>query len=256
MQKLKADFCRKHKISWPQQLLINDVKYLWIVALNKEDWTYVEKILQEYPAEIEPKLYALNTCITEILEANMNLNGILIKHFSSTNNINYLTRAFDTLFGIFIYKDHNSERGLKTFYDSFHQEIDALLAKMDNIAACCYNIYLRILLGNNLIYNLNHLFEICKHSYSISQRFDRFVTMCIIFKKCDVLQNIYNSLHLVGASPPVSSIYLVHRYARIIQKKWRAHNEKKYKRHLVKVCYALEMPFLAYVIYRHSSLLL
>lgn len=257
MEGVRSELCKRHNISWYQKCFLNDARTLWMCALNLEDWTYVEKLLEMFPTEIERELYELSSrLIYGQMDVNINFIRIVICTLSKSDNTYYIYRALDTMFNLFLFRDHQSVRHLYRFYQSCKPAIDQLLEKCQKISSSYYNIYLHIFIGNNLTQHLKSLFDVSKFSHTMRSDFCRFIYMCMIVNRCDVIENIYQTMKLVQYSPPpIYTIGLFRHSACVIQRRWRKYLARRDKQKVARLCYGIGISGnMAFVIYKHSGL--
>lgn len=256
MEVLRNEFCDRHKIPWYQKCFLKDARTLWICALNYEDWTYVDKLLEMFPEALKEELDQLSWGIfTRVTNDNINLIRIMIVHLSKSNNIYSLQRAVELLLNLYLHRDHQSIRTLYRFYKSIEKDIDYILSEIHKLARLYYNIYAQIFLGRCLSKHLTRLFDSCQFNQNMRQALNRFVNMCIIFNRCDVIENIYQCMKNIEVNPPLHTIAFVRHSACVIQRRWRSYFSKKEKQKIARLCYGLGLSGnVAFVIYKHSGL--
>lgn len=256
MEAIRNELCKRHNISWFQRRFLKDVRSIWMCALNREDWTFVEKLLEMFPAELQQELYEVSWGVFNWpVDANINLIRIIVSTFSKSHNIYYVHRAFEAFLNMFIYRDQQSVRQLNRFYESCKPAIEELLEKCKNFNSTYYNIYLHILVGRDVKQRLTSLFDVAKYSDTMRNDFSRFIYMCIILNRCDIIETIYQTMKQIPYSPPIYTVGFMRHSARVIQRRWRMHLARREKQKLAKLCYGMGIPGnVAYVIYKHSGI--
>lgn len=253
MEIIKKEFCINHEIPWTQRRLLKDVRTFFICAFNKQDWNCVEKLLDLFPEQLEQEFYELSWAIfTNMVRCDTHLLRIIVARFAVSSNVYHRLRGMEIIINMFIYKDCQSIRHLNRFYQSCKEAVDSLLGEKHQYY---YNVFSEIFVNNNLDGNIKRLYDICSSSQNMRQCLCRFVTMCIIFDRCDVLENIYQTMKMVDVSPPAHHVLFVRRSACVIQRAWRKHKLSAMKHGIARVCYKLDLKDnIGYVIYKHSGL--
>lgn len=256
MEVIRKEFCDKYKIPWVQQKWLKDAKTLWICVCNYQDWTFVEKLLDLFPDLLEPELYDLSWGIFNgVIMSNTHLLRIVISQFSKSPNIHHKQRALQLLLHFYLHTDHHSVRHLNRFYQSCQVSVDGLLDNLQDLGPLYQNIYLQLFALDDVKPCISRIFDISKSNHNMRQSFNRFIFMCMIFNRCDVIENIYQTMKTIDICPPIHTISYMRHFACVIQRRWRSYMNLRAKRAIAQVCYKLDLrDNIAYVIYKHSGL--